>query len=72
MMSNEDLQHMKDPNTLPFRTEEFVFRFKQSGKDHVLRAPVPIPLQTTVKEFAYRIIGCHSIAGYVEDGELAA
>ncbi len=70
-MSQEDSQQLQDSNLSNLiREEEFVFRFKQLGRDHVLRVNVPIPLSTTVKEFAYRIIGCHSIAGYVEDGNI--
>ena len=69
-MSQEDIQHVHDPSLLPITKGEFVFRFKQHGKDHVVKVPVAIPLPTTVKELAYRIIGCHSIACYVEDGKL--
>eukprot|EP00794_Sanderia_malayensis_P015610 gene15610-17183_t len=64
-MSSEDLRQVQGPQH--YNTEEFVFRFKQSGKHHVLKVPIPIPLTTTVREFAYRIIGCHSISCYVEN-----
>lgn len=71
-MSQEDIQHVHDPSLLPITKGEFVFRFKQHGKDHVVKVPVAIPLPTTVKELAYRIIGCHSIACYVEDELITA
>ena len=66
-MSQEDVDQPQEPATN--KSETFVYRFIQYGKEHVLKVPVPIPLETTVKELAYRIIGCHSIACYVEDGK---
>ena len=50
--------------------EHFVYQFRQNGKKHILRVPVPIPLKATVKELAYRIIQAHRIACYVEDGKV--
>jgi len=53
-------------------TEVFVHRFRQSGKELVLKVPIQIPLDTTVKELAYRIINCHSLACYNEDDLFAS
>lgn len=50
-------------------TELFVHKFKQNGNELILKIPIPIPLETTVKELGYRISKCHSIACYNEDGE---
>ncbi|XP_065068937.1 protein C12orf4 homolog [Rhopilema esculentum] len=64
-MSSDDSVSLTEHSFV--KTEVFVFKFRQHGKDHVLNVPVQIPLETTVKELAYRIINCHSISCYVED-----
>lgn len=63
--SQEVKEHESDKNT-----DVFVHRFKQLGKEFVLKVPIQLPLDTTVEEFAYRIINCHSIACYNENGKL--
>ena len=68
-MSSDSIQQASDPDSHRC-TEVFVHRFRQSGKELVLKIPIQIPLNTTVKELAYRIINCHSLACYNEDGTL--
>ena len=50
-------------------TELFVYSFHQAGKQLVLKIPVQIPLDATIKELGYRIINCHPVACYNEEGE---
>ena len=66
-MSSDDSVSLTEHSFV--KTEVLVFKFRQHGKDHVLHVPVQIPLETTVKELAYRIINCHSVSCYVEDGK---
>lgn len=49
-------------------TELFVHGFKQAGREYVLKIPVQIPLDMTIREFGFRIINCHSVACYNEEG----
>lgn len=47
----------------------FVFDFKDSGKQQRLTVLVPIPLEISPKEFVQRLISHHNLPCYLEPGK---
>ena len=53
--------------------KEFKFTFPTitTNEEYVLRLPITIPMEETVKEFAYRIINAFQLPCYILDGKLS-